>query len=95
MIFSGYGSGKIDDLEDRHIRKDPERFQTHARNGRLRIWRVFCASMATDYKLPASAAARLSRVKGPKSDGHVPWDEEQIAQLRALWPIGTAERLTF
>ncbi|WP_112313278.1 tyrosine-type recombinase/integrase [Pseudogemmobacter bohemicus] len=94
-ILTLYGSGKVADLEDRHIRKDLERFQTHARNGRLKIWRAFCAWMATEYKLPASAAATLSRVKVPKSDGHIPWDGEQISQFRAFWPIGSVERLAF
>ena len=34
-------------------------------------------------------------VKLPKSDGHLCWDEKQIAAFEKRWPIGTRERLLF
>jgi integrase len=33
------------------------------------------------------------KIKVPKSDGHATWGEDEIAQFRAHWPLGSMERL--
>src|SRR5262249_6683133 len=35
----------------------------------------------------------IASIKLPKSKGHPTWTDEQIAQYRAYWPLGTQQRL--
>ena len=35
----------------------------------------------------------IARVKLPKSKGHHTWTDDEIAQYRAYWPLGTQQRL--
>jgi integrase len=35
------------------------------------------------------------KVKKPKSDGFMPWEEDEIEQFEKRWPLGTRERVMF
>lgn len=37
----------------------------------------------------------IASVKMPKSKGHHTWTDDEIAQYRAYWPLGTQQRLVF
>src|SRR6185437_2995034 len=39
--------------------------------------------------------ADVPGIKLPKSKGHHTWTDEEIAQYRAIWPLGTQQRLVF
>jgi integrase len=90
-----YGFGRVKGLQQKHIQKDLERFSGHAHNNHLKMWRGFCKWMQYQYKLESDPSDGIKRAKTAKSDGHIPWDTDQIEQFRAYWPIGTMERLAF
>ena len=35
----------------------------------------------------------ITGIKLPKSKGHHTWTDDEIAQYRAYWPLGTQQRL--
>ena len=37
----------------------------------------------------------IAGIKLPKSKGHHTWTDDEIAQYRAYWPVGTQQRLVF
>jgi len=43
--------------------------------------------------LKTDPTAGISNIKLPKSKGHHNWTDEEIAQYRAYWPLGTQQRL--
>lgn len=90
-----YGHANRAGLESKHIKKDLQRFSGHARNSHLKAWRGFCAWLVEHYQLDTNPSDGIKKVKLPASEGYIPWTEEEIAQVRHYWPIGTMERLTF
>jgi len=40
-------------------------------------------------------AKGIDNIKLPKTDGHHSWTDDEIAQYREYWPIGTQQRLVF
>lgn len=90
-----YGHASRESLAKRHIEKDLERFTGHVRNNHLKTWRGFCAWMVDHDKLATNPSDGIKKSKLPKSDGHPPWSDEQIATFRAYWPLCSMERLTF
>lgn len=90
-----YGTGRLIDLRDTHIKADLGRFSEHAKNNRLKVWRAFCKWLVDDGKLSVNPAATVKKVKTAKSDGHTPWTLGDVETYRAHWAIGTMERLAF
>ena len=90
-----YGHASREGLARRHIDKDLDRFTGSVRNNHLKVWRGFCAWMVDHYKLAENPSDGIKKSKVAKTDGHIPWDEDQTTKFRAYWPIGTMERLTF
>jgi integrase len=94
-ISECYGNVNPKDLQQKHIQKDLERFESHAKNNHLKTWRGFCKWLTSHHRLDASPCANLHTCKTKKSDGFIPWDAGQIQQFRDYWRIGTMERLAF
>jgi integrase len=94
-IAEQYGTGRIADLRDNHIRADLTKIEGHVRNNRLKVWRGFCNWAKDELRLSVNAAESVKRSKTKDTGGRVPWDDDQIAQFRAFWPISSKERLAF
>lgn len=90
-----YGHANRADLRAAHIEKDLSRFNGHARNNRLKMWRGFCAWMVEHDGLEKDPSDGIKRAKTAKSHGHTPWSAEEIDSFRACWPLGSIERLAF
>ncbi len=90
-----YGHARTQHLRGEHIKKDLARFSGHARNNHLKMWRGFCKFLVDHYRLDADPSDGIKRSKVAKSDGHVPWNTDQVARFRDYWHIGTMERLAF
>ncbi|WP_323008554.1 tyrosine-type recombinase/integrase [Paracoccus sp. (in: a-proteobacteria)] len=94
-LIERYGHASHEGLARKHIDKDLDRFTGSVRNNHLKTWRGFCAWMVDHYKLPNNPSDGIKKSKVAKSDGHIPWDEDQIAKFREYWAVGTMERLAF
>lgn len=94
-IVATWGNAKLVDLRDIHIDADLSKLTAHAANGRLRVWRGFCAWAKSTRRIGSNPAAEVERRGTPKSDGHVPWTADDVEAFREYWPIGTPQRLAF
>lgn len=80
------------DLRQAHIRADLAALDPHKARARLKAWRQICTWAAERQIIPTDPSAGIKRPDIPKSDGHPPWTEAEIARFRARWPIGTTAR---
>ena len=94
-ISENYGDATVGDLQSRHIQADIDRHSGHVANNRLKVWRGLCRWAAEAGLIADNVALPVRRKPVPRSDGHIPWSEDEIAQYRAHWPIGAMERLAF
>lgn len=94
-IGQRYGHANRAELAPRHIEADLARFRGHARNNRLKAWRGFCAWLRERDRLARDPSDGIRRAATAKSDGHTPWDAEDIEAFRGHWGFGTIERLAF
>lgn len=94
-LVERYGHAPREGLARRHIEKDLERFTGSVRNNHLKVWRGLCAWMVDHYGLTENPSDGIEKSRTAKSDGHIPWSEDEITKFRAYWPIGSMERLTF
>lgn len=95
QMIEKHGHAKASDLCPEHILKDLSRYQNHARNNRLKVWKHFTKWMASDdsgLRIKVDPAAGVTKIKTDKSDGHLPWTDDDKARFWAFWPIGTRER---
>jgi len=90
-----YGHGRTAHLGKEHIEKDLARFSGHARNNHLKMWRGFCKFLIDHYRMEHDPSDGIKRAKVAKSDGHIPWNTDQVEAFRQCWAIGTMERLAF
>ena len=89
-----FGHKGVAGVETRHldsIFRDMAATPGAAANLRLRLNRVFRLAVKMAWR--DSNPVRDSEAKRKKSDGFVPWTEEEIATYEAFWPEGTRERL--
>lgn len=88
-----HGDKRVDKIETRHLdaifEAMPKRFA--AVNLRRRLSRVFRLAVRLGWRRDNPITE--SEVSRPKSEGYIPWSEEDIAQFEKRWPIGTKERL--
>lgn len=94
-ITERYGSGRVRDLANKHVQKDLERLSGHAANNRLKAWRGFGAWLKESKHLAVDPTDGIKRQRVAKSDGHIPWEIEDVQAFRDFWALGTVERLTF
>ena len=94
-IAARYGFGRVRDLATKHIEKDLDRLSGKPANNRLRAWRGFCAFLKDTKRVVIDPSDGIKRKSVAKSDGHVPWEQQDILKFREHWAIGTVERLAF
>lgn len=92
-IESDYGGAMMADLEPRHIRADLRKFEPHAANHRLKVWRALCACWIGQDMIEIDPAKMVSKPDLPASDGHKPWTRGDVEAFRNHWRIGTMQRL--
>lgn len=92
-IRTRYGIGRLADLEAVHIRKDMARLTPHPAVHRLKVWRAACAWWQEVGLIKADPCHGIKRPRVPKTDGHTPWTQDDLAAFRAHWPIESRERL--
>lgn len=92
-IVGTWGNARLSDLRDTHIDADLVKLTAHSANGRLRVWRGFCAWAKSSKRIAFNPAADVDRRKAPRSDGHQPWTEADVKAFRDYWAIGTPQRL--
>lgn len=61
---------------------------------RTKALRRLCKWARAEGHLAANPALELEFIR-KKTDGHVPWTDDEIKKLRDRWPIGTMQRLAF
>lgn len=89
------GRAKLDDLTARHIKKDLARFEGHAANNRLKVWRSLCRFWDQQGMIETNVALQVAMRETEKTDGFTAWTREDFAAFRAYWPVGSKERLAF
>jgi len=90
-----YGRAALSDLSARHIKADLSRFDGHASNNRLKVWRSLCSFWDEAGMMEINIALQVSKKKTPKTDGHKAWTRDDFEAFRAHWAIGTKQRLAF
>lgn len=90
-IRSRAGAARALHLRADHIRADIAALDPHAAGKRLKAWRLICKHAVEAGLLPANPAQMVDRPKPPKSDGHLPWSDQDIASFRAHWPVGSMQ----
>lgn len=91
-IGKARGRGLLAQLEEKHVRRDVEELDGAVAQHRLKAWRFFLKWARKEELIQADPSLGIARPKLPPSDGHIPWDEGDIARFRSRWPIGTAPR---
>jgi len=90
-----HGDKRVEAVETRHLDAIfdamPKRFA--AVNLRRRLSRVFRLAVRIGWRRDNPISQ--SEVKRPKTEGYIPWSEEDIAQFERHWAVGSKERLAF
>jgi integrase len=94
-IRTRYGSGRLGDLEARHIRADIARLKPNPAVIRLKAWRAACQWWEEMGLAPRDASYGIKRPKVARTAGHIPWSRDDLAAFRGRWPSGSPERLAF
>lgn len=90
-----YGKALLNDLSARHIKSDLSKFDGHASNNRLKVWRSLCSFWDETGMIEVNVALQVSKKKTPKTDGHTPWNRKDFEVFRNYWAVGTKQRLAF
>lgn len=91
-----YGERPVAQMQVRHIAKLMELMHetpTAANNLKKRLGQLFDFAARLGWR--KDNPARLVRSLKVKSGGYRTWQEEQIEQFEAFWPVGTMQRLAF
>lgn len=86
---------RLADLRPRHIEADLEPLSPSVALMRRKAWRKLCDFWKRTGATMQDVAHGVKRKKMPRTDGHLPWSDADVAAFRAHWPIGTPERLAF
>jgi len=93
QIEDKYGTGNLTDLQAKHIRLDLAPMKPNPATHRLKAWRGLCRWAVDAGLIDTDPARDVRKPAAPKTDGHTPWEESDIATFRAFWAIGTPQRL--
>ena len=94
-LHDKYGHVPTDQIKARHITKDIDAKTPQAANNRLKVWRSVFKMAHRKGLVPVNEAALVVKQKTPKTRGHIPWAQDEIATYRAHWKIGTMQRNAF
>ena len=90
-----YGKAPVAQLERRHVLKDLSVFDGHNQRDQLKMWKHFAKWLVVKYGLEADPTDGIKRAEVAKSDGHTPWDAEDVSQFRAHYELQDPARLCF
>ena len=88
-----HGDKRLRMLKPEHVAKLIGRLRPHAQRSMLKTLRALVSFALAEGLIDAdpTAGVKLSRIKD--TGGFTAWDEAQIAQFRATYPLGTRARL--
>jgi len=90
-----YGKASVAQLERRHILKDLSRFDGHPQRNHLKMWRHFAKWLVIKYGLEVDPTDGIKRAEVAKSDGHTPWNAQDVRKFRAHFDLPDPARLCF
>lgn len=91
-IHERYGHLNARGLRDKFIREDIE--QASAKPARHKAWRFLCTVGHEKEILPTDPSRGIKKPV-ETTEGHPPWEQDEIDAFRERWPIGTARRAAF
>lgn len=94
-IRNRVGDAPLEELTARHIKKDLARFDGHAANNRLKVWRSLCRFWDQHGMVETNVAKLVAMRDTVSSDGFTAWTRDDFQAFRDHWAIGTKERLAF
>ena len=77
------------------IRADLKNYDGHAQHTQLKMWRGFCKYLMHIDALKVDPSKDMVRAPIVKSDGHVPWDHNDIEMFRNHHALNTHPRMAF
>lgn len=89
LICAKAGHVQAAAVRERHVRADVAAASNPA--ARVKAWRFWGALAAEKGWIEADPTSSV-KVRAPKSDGHPPWTEADIAAFRNRWPFGSVPR---
>jgi len=63
-----------------------------ASRSRVKALRRLCKWAREEGILDFNPAIELEQIKGPKTRGHIPWDDDDCKKFRYHWKVGTVQR---
>ena len=77
------------------IRADLKNYHGHAQHTQLKMWRGFCKYLMHIDALKVDPSKDMVRAPVEKSDGHIPWDHNDIEMFRNHHALNTHPRMAF
>lgn len=77
------------------IRADLKNYHGHAQHTQLKMWRGFCKYLMHIDALKVDPSKDMVRAPVVKSDGHIPWNHDDIEMFRAHHALNTPPRMAF
>ena len=94
-IRKRYGAAILNKVTAKNIKRDLAKFEGHAANNRLKVWRSMFRYWDEMGDVDVNIALMVAKRKTVKTSGHTPWNRNDFALFRNYWEIGTAQRLAF
>lgn len=85
----------LSDLRPNHITNNLEPLSPAVASARIKAWRKLCGFWAAKGMTATDIAHGVKRKAMPQTDGHMAWNDADVAAFRAHWPIGTPQRQAF
>ena len=77
------------------IRADLKNYDGHAQHTQLKMWRGFCKYLMHIDALKIDPSKDMVRAPVVKSDGHIPWDHNDVEMFRNHHALNTHPRMAF
>lgn len=88
------GAGFLTDLRREHINRDLNRLTPGAAANRVKAWRAILSIAVEEGFMDPNVLVGLRPPKA-RTNGHVQWSGDDIAQFRSYWPDRSAQRVAF
>lgn len=86
---------KLAHLKPQHIGEDLEPLSPAVASSRLKAWRKLAEFWRVKGMTVTDVSYGVKKKRMPKTGGHAPWTDADVAAFRETWPIGTEERKAF
>lgn len=90
-----YGTAPLNKVTAKNIKRDLARYEGHAANNRLKVWRSLFRYWDEMGDVDVNVALMVTKRKTAKTDGFTPWTRVDFDLFRTHWAIGTPQRLAF